>query len=95
VLLTASLIDRLHDSSKSTVVYIIPKTRLVQKCIDNKMIFICSIEFLVPMKSTRWFKYDRELCGLFTHKSVPIIFEPLCIWLVAFEMLPKIKYAGL
>ena len=28
---------------------------------------------------TRWFKYDRDLCGLFTHKSVPVIFEPPCI----------------
>jgi hypothetical protein len=28
--------------------------------------------------STRWFKYDRDLCGLFTHKSVPVIFEPPC-----------------
>jgi hypothetical protein len=24
---------------------------------------------------TEWFKYDRDLCGLFTHKSVPVIFE--------------------
>jgi hypothetical protein len=28
---------------------------------------------------TRWFKYDRDLCGLFTHKSVPVIFESPCI----------------
>jgi hypothetical protein len=28
---------------------------------------------------TRWFKYDRDLCGFFTHKSVPVIFEPPCI----------------
>ena len=27
-----------------------------------------------------WFKYDRELCGLFTHKSVPVIFEPPFIY---------------
>jgi hypothetical protein len=27
---------------------------------------------------TRWFKYDRDKCGLFTHKSVPVIFEPPC-----------------
>jgi hypothetical protein len=40
----------------------------MQKCIDNKMIFICSIKFFVPTKS---------------------------IWLVAFEMLQKIKYAGI
>jgi hypothetical protein len=30
---------------------------------------------------TRWFKYDRDLCGLFTHKSVLVIFESPCIWL--------------
>ena len=28
---------------------------------------------------TRWFKYDRDKCGLCTHKSVPVIFEPPCI----------------
>jgi len=28
--------------------------------------------------NTRRFKYDRDLCGLFTHKSVPVIFEPPC-----------------
>ena len=27
----------------------------------------------------RWFKYDRDWRGLFTHKSVPVIFELLCI----------------
>jgi hypothetical protein len=69
VLLTVSLIYRAHDSSKTTVVYIILKTtRLMQKFIDNKIIFICTMEFLVPMKS---------------------------IWLVAFEMVQKIKYAGI
>ena len=30
-------------------------------------------------ESTRWFKYDRDKCALFTHKSVPVIFEPPCI----------------
>jgi len=69
VLLTVSLVDREHDSSKTTVIYItLETTRPIQKCIDNKMIFICSIKFLVPMKS---------------------------IWLVVFEMLQKIKYAGI
>ena len=29
---------------------------------------------------TRWFKYDRDICGLFTHNSVPVIFEPPCIY---------------
>ena len=28
---------------------------------------------------TRWFKYDRDCLHLFTHKSVPVIFEPPCI----------------
>jgi hypothetical protein len=32
-------------------------------------------------QNTRWFKYDRDLCGLFTHKSVPVIFEPPCTYL--------------
>jgi hypothetical protein len=31
-------------------------------------------------QNTRWFKYDRDLCGLFTHKSVPVIFEPPCTY---------------
>ena len=29
---------------------------------------------------TRWFKYDRDCLHLFTHKSVPVIFEPPCIY---------------
>ena len=36
------------------------------------------IEMFWPSVDTRWFKYDRDLCGLFTHKSVPVIFEPPC-----------------
>jgi len=28
---------------------------------------------------TRCFKYDRDCLHLFTHKSVPVIFEPPCI----------------
>ena len=28
---------------------------------------------------TRWFKYDRDCSHLFTHKLVPVIFEPPCI----------------
>jgi hypothetical protein len=27
------------------------------------------------------FKYDRDKCGLFTHKSVPVIFEPPCVYI--------------
>jgi len=35
------------------------------------------------MAYTRWFKYDRDICGLFTQSSVSIIFEPPCIyWIV-------------
>jgi len=30
-------------------------------------------------QNTRWFKYDRDCLHLFTHKSVPVIFEPPCI----------------
>jgi len=41
--------------------------------------------------STRWFKYDRDLCGLFTHKSVPVIFEPPCIYLKSVQYLSKIS----
>ena len=29
---------------------------------------------------TRWFKYDQDCLHLFTHKSVPVIFEPPCIY---------------
>ena len=29
---------------------------------------------------TKWFKYDRDIWGLFTHKSVRVIFEPPCIY---------------
>jgi hypothetical protein len=34
--------------------------------------------FVLCCNNTRWFKYDRDLWGLFTHKSVPVIFEPPC-----------------
>ena len=29
---------------------------------------------------TRWFTYDRDICGLFQHKSVPVIFELSCTY---------------
>ena len=32
-----------------------------------------------PTRYTRWFKYDRDCLYLFTHKSVPVIFELPCI----------------
>jgi len=38
----------------------------------------------MSLKYTKWFKYDRDLCGLFTHKSVPVIFEPPCIYGLAY-----------
>jgi hypothetical protein len=37
-------------------------------------------EILTSSIYTRWFKYDQDLCGLFTHKSVPVIFEPCRIY---------------
>ena len=41
---------------------------------------IYTVNFRVAMPhDTRWFKYDRECLHLFTHKSVPVIFEPPCI----------------
>jgi hypothetical protein len=38
------------------------------------------VDWVYPAQNTRWFKYDRDLCGLFTHKSVPVIFEPPCVY---------------
>jgi hypothetical protein len=35
---------------------------------------------IIKILCTRWFKYDRDLCGLFIHKSVPVIFEPPCTY---------------
>jgi hypothetical protein len=35
------------------------------------------------LECTRWFKYDLDKCGLFTHKSVPVIFEPPCTFRVS------------
>ena len=43
---------------------------------DFWKMFLNKIRVLVLC--TRWFKYDRDICGLFTHKSVPVIFEPPC-----------------
>jgi hypothetical protein len=42
-------------------------------------LIVAFLRFVNAPKSTRCFKYDRDKCGLFTHKSVPVIFEPLCI----------------
>jgi hypothetical protein len=35
---------------------------------------------LLYVANTRWFKYDRDKLGLVDTHSVPIIFEPPCIW---------------
>jgi hypothetical protein len=48
-----------------------------QQSITFQKIWIFQVK--LQLKYTRWFKYDRDLCGLFTHKSVPVIFEPPCI----------------
>jgi hypothetical protein len=40
------------------------------------------MEGTLKIVRTRWFKYDRDLCGLFTHKSVPVILEPPCNFVV-------------
>ena len=37
-----------------------------------------------PSIHTRWFKYDRDKCGLFTQKSVPVIFESPCTFRLQF-----------
>ena len=62
----------------------IPETNHVPR--EYSVSAILSLLFMVPISLvpalviiTRWFKYDRGLCGLFTHKSVPVIFEPPCI----------------
>jgi len=34
----------------------------------------------VKCSNTRWFKYDRDCLHLFTHKLVPVIFEPPCTY---------------
>ena len=41
---------------------------------------------------TRWFKYDRDWFGLFTHKSVPVIFEPPCIWMTHYSNVDRISH---
>ena len=40
---------------------------------------------------TRWFKYDRDCLHLFTHKSVPVIFEPPCIIIIDCKSVAKIR----
>ena len=35
---------------------------------------------MMMMIHTRWFKYDRDTAALFKYKSVPVIFEPPCIF---------------
>jgi len=57
----------------------------------------CNVFFLciLKVKYTRWFKYDWDICGLFTHKSVPVIFEPPCILVmkrISMRMLTLLTY---
>jgi len=40
---------------------------------------VVDLGFSHQWRFTRWFRYDRDLCGLLTHKSVPFIIEPPCI----------------
>jgi len=74
--------------------------RHIMKCLWSKVVSkqnkifnkICSFHSgedfwcgqLVASPYTRWFKYDRDWCGLFTHKSVPVIYEPPCILIFKF-----------
>jgi len=45
----------------------------------------------VRIDNTRRYKYDRDCLHLFTHKSVPVIFEPPC---GTFERVEEFKYLG-
>jgi len=44
-----------------------------------KITEVSAVAILFYVLKVRWFKYDRDWFGLFTHKSVPVIFEPPCI----------------
>ena len=55
---------------------------LIQSISWNNKIFLtfrgpCIISY--SFWYTRWFKNDRDCLHLFTHKSIPVIFEPPCI----------------
>ena len=45
---------------------------------------LCNLTKFKNGPYTRWFKYDRDWCGLFTHKSVPVIFEWVLKCLITF-----------
>ena len=42
--------------------------------------------------NTRWFKYDRYCLHLFTHTSVPVIFEPPCILILLHRVAVKLHF---
>ena len=57
---------------------------MVKQVSDNEIYFL--------IKYTRWFKYDRDCLHLFTHKSVPVIFEPPCIKSVLWKVAKRLSY---
>jgi len=63
------LVDELCEYHKYTFVFLFSTFHSYQNLIK--------IEF---SRNTGWFKYDRDCLHLFTHKSVPVIFEPPCIF---------------
>jgi hypothetical protein len=76
--------------SKATCTYVRAHSRATDypharthRPISNTYFFSTATKICEPsmLRYTRWFKYDRDLCGLFTHKSVPVIFEPLCTYI--------------
>jgi len=65
--------------------------RFVQAMDGFKVHILLHIVFY--KESTRWFKYDRDICGLFTHKSVPVIFEPPCTFELGSIVIKESKYS--
>jgi hypothetical protein len=39
---------------------------------------------MISIPTTRWFKYDRDKLWLISTQSVPIIFEPPCIYVYVY-----------
>ena len=44
--------------------------------------FLCVPQSVKELSCTRWFKYDRDKLWLVYTQSVPVIFEPPCIYLI-------------
>jgi hypothetical protein len=82
---TSKILELVINLAKSYYKIIRPLNIYGVKCIIIfNLIYIMQCEFLSPSVCvcicTRWFKYDRDKLSLVYTQTVPVIFEPPCMY---------------